>query len=807
MRLMVSNESSEKQVNAKDGFVTMGLFMRNSFTKQRSIRFKGVERTGGRFAGVAAQFNSFGLVMALGALFFAGCSAGTPPPARPDRSGPSLPAASTQPAPTPVPVKQADVALLQKSVARVLGFTDIGGIALTLYQDSGSALYNNLAAQQATVEGTVGDPIFYHSPVFVAEPAKLIALSDGRIEVTINNQYTQEAVRRAIASDLGDVLAAYKIEVGKIGLIPVTDVTVNVNAFGKDYKDAELDEEFRTISFSLPSADIPQYILDQITSTRVRSEAGQAFLENLSAINISYGYFVQQYGQQQCQMNIGNEEVRDMYMDQEGCPPGPTADEMRDGLEFAMGKKGVTAADSINAKLAALMTASSAVTACAAGNEARKLQARASVSCTKKGEEDFSPIVLDFLQNTIQPSVQSLSVMKNNVADWDDKLIEAVVQMFGSPERFVSEVDEINSEIQNKSITELDNDYYSRAQRMADTLRNHDVFNQSASYVDKQGRLITSDLNQVYNNSLDSSTRSNAKGGGGSLNFGFDKFRAGGKSENESAAGDSSTTQRTDYLESQNASDEFMRDYNEFHNIAKSINLATDTEVEDAQIRTSEYLYDYGFDHTIEKVDGEWKIFPRLNIAVKAAKSSAENFAQNVQTNELGEIVLQRDNFPVQLVEPEPAQIVVRLKCDGASASWTGRTKSLTQYRWWLDDSFWHDLSDRIAGAFQSGGCPFLAVQMYYRNAEENLSMVPKFLDLSIHGLIEEQSPAGADGTPGQMFFTKSRPIAVELRRENTAESPSDGSIQVCAGSTVQSSDGTDECQPGKVFNKISIVR
>lgn len=735
------------------------------------------------------------LTALVGALSY-GCSSGKPPaPAK--RQPPVVPVASAQTTPAPIPVKQADVALLQKSVARVLGFTDIGGIALTIYQDSGSALYNNLAAQEATVEGVVGDPIFYHSPVFVADYPKLIALGDGRIEVTINNMFTQEAVRRAIDSDMSDVLAAYKIRLEKIGLIPVTDVTVNVNAFGKDYKDAELDEEFRTISFSLPSADIPQYILDLITDSQDQEEAGDKFLQNLSSINISYGYFVQQYGQQQCQLNIGSDDVRDMYLNQEGCPPSPSAEEITAGLAWVAAQKGESAADSVNSKLASIMSASSVVTACAAGNEARKLQGRAAVSCTKQGEEDFSPVVLDFLKSTIQPTLQSKTADMRDPKSWDDDLMAAVIQMFGSPERFVTEVNSINSEIQNKNISELDNDYYDKVSWMADTLRNYDVFNQTANYVDKQGRLITNDLNQVYNNQVDASSQPNSKGSGGGLNFSYGGFGVGGNTNSVSASGNSNFTNKTDYQQNHKATDEFKRDYNEFHNIARSMTLETDTRAEEAVRKTSEYLYNFGFDHSVEKVEGKFKIFPRLNIAVKASASRAESFAQNVQTNELGEIVLQKDNFPAQLVTKEDPRLVVRFKCDENSDSWTVVTKVLTQYRWWLDQKFWDDLTDRASERFLAGGCNFLAVKMWYREAAGNGGMVPKVLDLSVHGLIEETTLADDGST--EVFYTKSRPIAIELRRENTEQSPSDGSIQVRAEDEGASS--------GKTFTKLIIVQ
>lgn len=740
----------------------------------------------------------FSLPAALAALVAGvslGCSSGQPPaPAK--RQAPATPAAITQPTPTPVPVKQADVALLQKSVARVLGFTDIGGIALTVYQDSGSALYNNLAAQQATVEGVVGDPIFYHSPVFVADYPKLIALGDGRIEVSINNLYTQEAVRRAINSDMSNVLAAYKIELQKIGLIPVTDVSVNINAFGNDYKNAELDEEFRTISFSLPSSDIPQYILKSLGDSQNQQEAGQKFLEQLSSINISYGYFVQQYGQQQCQLNLGSNDVRDMYLNQDGCPQGPSTEEITEGLEWVRQQQGETAADSVNAKLASFMTASSVVTACAAGNEARKLQSRATVSCTKQGEEDFSPIVLDFLQSTIQPTLQSKRMKDLNPKNWDDDLMAAVIQMFGSPERFANEITDINSEIINKSIDEIDNDHYNKVAKLVDTLSNHDVFNQSANYIDKQGRLISNDLNQVYDNQVEASNRANSKGGGGGIDFSTNRF-LGLNGNTVSASGDTNFSNDTDYRQTVTATDDFKRDYQEFHNIAREMNLDTKTDATEEVRKTSEYLYNLGFDHSIEKVDGKWKIFPRLNIAVKASASRAEDFAQNVQTNELGDIVLQKDNFPAQLVTKEDARLVMKFKCDENSDSWTGVTKVLTQYRWWLDDGFWDSLKERASDAFLQGGCNYLAVKMWYRNAAENGGMVPSVLDLSISGLIEETTVA-ADGT-ANVFYSKSRPIAIELRRENSEESPSEGSIAVRA-------DG-DGAQGARTFTKLSIIQ
>jgi len=692
----------------------------------------------------------------------------------------------------PTPVSEASTELLQKSVARVLGFTDVGGVALRIFQDTESALYETIAVQASTPTGTAPDPIFYYSPVFIAGSPKLLPLSTGELNVTIPNNFTQAAVRELISDKMAVVLEAYKIKTERIGMIPMEGIKVTVKAFGNTYTDnVSMDNEFRTIVFKVPGADVPQLVLEALKASAGSSgqDPGLIFLDNISLIQIDFNYFVQQYGSQQCRMNVTTEDIRNMYMDQTGCPPGPDETEVTEALAWVKQQKGESAADSVNSKLAAIMKQTSAVTACLAGNEARKLQAAASVSCTKggtrdsdqKGQNDFSPLVIDFLQKTIKPTLTSKVMKSTDVKTWDDELIAATIQMFGSPERFKSTIDGINSEIQNKNVTELDNDYYNKAAAFSDTLKNYDTFNQADSYVDKQGRVINQEGGQSASTEAKSETQQNSKGGGGGFNVGFAGVGLGAGSNDSRGNGSSSGSNSSQYAQNYKASDDFKRDYNEFHNIARSMSLETDTEASENVRQTSEYLYNMGFDHSIEKVNGKFNIFPKLNLSVKVDANRADEAAQSFKTNELGNIVVEDEQIPVQLKDIDPAKLIVKFQCNAGTtpASWPGTTATLSQYQWWNSDAFWKKLSDQGTLAVFEGGCSFLGVKMWYRNAAENPGMVPKVVDATVYGVVV-RTTVSPDGKTNE-FFERSLPIAVELRRENTEAKPAEGSIAIDA--------------------------
>jgi hypothetical protein len=648
-------------------------------------------------------------------------------------------------------------------VARVLGFTDVGDIALTVFQDTESALYETLATQASTPTGTAPDPIFYYSPVFIAGSPKLLPLPSGELNVTMPNEYTQQAVRQVISDRMADVLAQYKIRVEKIGMLPMEGLKAEIKAFGKTYSEGvDMDAEFRTIVFKVPSADVPQTVIDALRNSKDAETAGREFLDSLSMITLTYEYYVQQYGSQQCRMNVSTEDIRNMFADQEGCPAAPSQADITAALEKVKAERSPSAAESVNSKLAALMQAGSTVTACLAAKEARKLQAAMSVSCTKGGTRDidqakegvnYSPMVTEFLAKTIEPSLKS-QIARVDSSKWTDDVMAAVIRMFGDPDRFKSVVNDINSEIQRKDVSELDNDYYNKVSNFYYTMRNHDVTDQSSKYVD--------------NSFGTSSSKSNSKSGGGGFNIGPFGIGANGGSG------------------SGNASEQFKRDYNEFHKLMRNINQSQDAGNSEAVTQTSQYLYNMGFDHGIEKVNGVFNIFPKINIAVRADTNNAEQFAQSMRTNDLGNIVREKENIPVQLTGAEDAELVVRIQCspDPSPASWTGAKEYLTQFQWERSAAFWDRLSDNVTNAVFQGGCSFLGVKMWYRNAESNTGMAPRVLDITVHGVVvNSTTTTGADGQPKvSETFERSLPIAIEVRRENSEDKPAEGNIAINAG-------------------------
>jgi hypothetical protein len=230
----------------------------------------------------------------------------------------------------------------------------------------------------------------------------------------------------------------------------------------------------------------------------------------------------------------------------------------------------------------------------------------------------------------------------------------------------------------------------------------------------------------------------------------------------------------------------FKKDYNEFHKLMRNINQSQDAGNSEAVTQTSQYLYNMGFDHGIEKVNGVFNIFPKINIAVRADTNNAEQFAQSMRTNDLGDIVRETENIPVQLQGPEPAELVVRIQCspEPSPASWTGTKEYLTQFQWEQSPAFWDKISDKVTAAVFQGGCSFLGVKMWYRNAEKNTGMAPRVLDITVHGVVvNSTTTTGADGQPKvSETFERSLPIAIEVRRENSEEKPAEGNLAINAG-------------------------
>ncbi len=122
---------------------------------------------------------------------------------------------------TEVPAEEAPTELLQKAVARVLAFVDVENKSVTIYQDAYSALFKTIARQKGEVPGTTPDPIFYFSPVVIADIPEMTLLPNGNINISINNRYPPAAVRKLVEDKLSETLANFNLERNRVGLVPL----------------------------------------------------------------------------------------------------------------------------------------------------------------------------------------------------------------------------------------------------------------------------------------------------------------------------------------------------------------------------------------------------------------------------------------------------------------------------------------------------------------------------------------------------------------------------------------------------------
>jgi hypothetical protein len=713
----------------------------------------------------------------VGALFSA-CSGSERPRTRTERPPSSL--AQNNDAFERRDVRDAPTELLQKSVARVLGFTDMGTMPLTIYQDTQSALYESLASQEARPDGVVPDPIFYHSPVFAADVPKLLLLPDGYVNVTIDNAFTQQSVRQVIGDKMAEVLRLYKIAVERIGILPMENITAKVTAFGRDYTVSAIDSQFRTMVFKIPQQDIPESVLSTLRTSSSGGQASQQFLANLSLITIGFDYYVQQYGQSECRLNVSDNDVSNVFMDQAGCPEEPSPETMSAAIATIAQKRGQSAAQSTQAKLDTLLNKGRTVTACLAGKEASKLRGAASVSCTKggtrpedqKSDTQYPKIITDFLKTVIKPELAIELKQADTPSQWDSQVTAAVIRMFGDPERFASVVNKINSEINRNETTQKDDDYYDQLGKWLYTYNNHDLFTDDDSFKDNTRRTIDSRNSEKG--------KSSSKGGGGG--FGLNVAGFGG------SIGGSSSRSSGNYDKDENLKDEFRANVERFHKMMQEVKTAQVSDREEKIKSVSNFLFENGVDVGIEEINGEWKVFPRLNIAVSTNVDRSDSEAQSYQTNDLGYIVRESDNVTVELKKTPAPQLVIKLQCSADAPAFTTVTRDLTQFEWWASQAFWAALSKDLSTRVAAANCSFIGVKMFYRQAEQKPSMLPDVVDLTVSALVQ----AMAVTTPPAPL-EKALPVAIELRRENTEATPVEGAISINA--------------PGKQVQELTVFR
>lgn len=604
------------------------------------------------------------------------------------------------------PVAGQTAELLQDSVARVLGFVDIYGKSVTVYQDAYSALYDNLGRQGAAGAGTISDPLFYYSPVFVPDTPQLLLLATGEVQIIIDNLANAKNVRQKIASKLSQTLNAYKINADKVTILPLEGVSGKLKAFAREYT-VDVQKDLSRVSVTIPKNDIPRNVLASVVSANGAWKS-DALISYFTAMPITYNYYVQRFKEQDCHYNIDDSYMRDMFVSSEQACPNvlPTLEAVQaqaaqsaflNSLKPLPGNKHTAIMEMVN-------KTKEPITACLGGQEKAKLQKKASVRCTKSATDvngrptDFDAPLMSFLTKTIEPAIAPQSRMDpDTLSSWDNAAVAAAVRMFGSPENYQSEIRSLNSEIQNAVDAKRD---------LVLTATQQNFLNKIA---------------ELGDHSEDISGSSQSRGFGGS--FGFGGFGIGGNVQNSSS-------------KFQQALRTAVRKFN-------------DTEATQGSAGRTEVIDESFGDHKLEEVNGTIRFIPSISISVKANIDKIQQAAGAMATTDLGNIVVEKKEISAQFSRREPLILNVNLVCENAGADGAVLRNDFTsameidQADWYQLASaanLWSALNANLKRKLRDVGCQKVLFQAYYTGVASNKNMVPDTVTLQAAALTPERS-------------------------------------------------------------------
>ena len=601
------------------------------------------------------------------------------------------------------PTESQSTRLLQDSIARVLGFVDVYGKSVTLYQDTYSALYDNLGRQASSAAGSVADPLFYYSPVFIPDTPKLLLLPSGELNVTIDNLATSTYIRKRIASKLAVTLQVYKIDPNKINMLKLVRTSGKLNAFNKSY-DVNVDKDFGRLTVIIPKSDVPSGINSALKASPDGALFNKSFEQYFSSLPLTYAYYVQHFTEQECHFNIDDKYVRDMFSDSK-CEvpnanvvkePGTEASvtnalNRTPGLTSFPGDKKAQVVDILN-------KTTNPITACMMANEKAELTQRASIKCTKQAKDtagnktDFDAQINNFLATIAEPAIGTKRFDPYSTANWDVQAVSAAIRLFESPEKFKSEMTSFNEELQNA----ID-----------------DGAEKISSESTKNFRDVMEQMGDFRDTSSGSSKESIV---GGNLSFGG--FGGG--------------------LTTGSGSTRFDKA------ISDVVAMGQTTDAANVEKKSQDIFKTYGMDHVVKKLDGKFYFYPSINVSVKANVDKVTKSAGNMSTTELGDIFVEEYESTVQLARREPLNLVFRLPCGDNAKSFTFR---IEQADWFEDDApggFWDTANKRMTEYVKEAACPTFQIFAYYEGAAANPSLVPKSRMFSVIARV----PGDPNATP-----------------------------------------------------------
>jgi|GEM_PF-2731808 len=654
--------------------------------------------------------------------------------------------------------------LLQESIARVLGFVDIYGKNVNIYQDAYSALYDNLGRQAATGAGTVADPLFYFSPVFIPDTPEIVLLPTGELNINISNLATAKYVRGKIAAKLSETLKAYKINVDKINMLPLASATGQLKAFNREYP-ATVERDLTRISIVIPKSDIPKPILAMVVAAN-GAIATSELLKAFSSLPITYRYYVQRYKEQDCHYNIDDTYIRKMFSDSSCAAPTDVKVESDADAAALVTKAAASGSNTVppgvkqnlglsdkkSAVTDLVKLAKAPITACMKGEERKKLAQKASVRCTKsstdvdgKTPKDYDAQMMNFLTKTIEPALATGRLNPDDPAAWDNQAMAAAIRLFGSPDEFRSELNKFNTELQNVVDSAGEANLSTSSKEFAD------IIEQNGKYT------------------ADSKAKSNSSGFNGSLGYGG--FGIGGGMSKASSS------------------------FNQA--IADIVKKSQSTNAKEAARAAQDIFKNYGMDHQVDEVGGKLYFYPKFEVSVRADVDAAKAASTDFATNDLGNIVVEQKEMSVALSRREPLELRLRILCTapGETEPQEIVAKQVIEQSDWDSDTSANGVVGQLATNVKlklvtERNCREVRVFAFYVGSGNNKSLVPSSVPFNILGraagvpAAAANAATGVPATPAQPSLTSSSSFS--LLSTSTVESPATSSkaISVPEGRT-----------------------
>ena len=558
--------------------------------------------------------------------------------------------------------------IMQKTVARIVGFVDVDGKNVNIYQDAYSVVYNTAQNQKGRDVNVDPNPIYYYTPLFSAQEPKILQLPTGELNITIANKQTPERVRGRIQYKAAEGLKTYNITAASIGQVPLSEISATLQAFGKSY-DVEMANDLSTASLKIALADIPASLFSGTGDKKVVDAAKfNALFSDQSTLSISYRYYVQKFSNTTCGLNIDSDFINKMFTDDEKCAKLPPLDKSSPTVAAILGKdpNSPLVQDPKFQGLEQLVASTSKVVgACLAATENKKLLARSSVRCVKPGGKDLSEDFKAFMDTVLKPVAST--VANNYTADypnWSKDMMVSAVKLFGSPENFRSEMNKFNDQFLNVNNKEARDVYMNDNSEFIKTINEH--------------------------NKRTENTTGNSKSGGFGVSgpFGFGLNASGGGTDFKSDISDA-----TDII----------------HQTNDNTKIAT----------ANEFLKQKGYNHQIANSQGKYYFYPSFDIKMKADVSDVQDKSSSMTNIDLGDVVAEKETTSAVLKKRPEASMVLQIYCADAgttlnSSNAISSTAYLNEAEWWKDAQFFEittkDISDKISGL----ACGQVAIGGYF---------------------------------------------------------------------------------------------